>query len=286
MNSPHINFDPSYFNYEIDTTFKNVLLPDKWALGLPIYLIAYGRVEKEHHVCRNQNICYLVYSEKGSGRANTEKGWVDVPEGDAVFFPAGSTVEYAPLGDEDWQTVFFTFAGRSAENLLKRDIHVFSGFDLAFISDFVNSLYANYHTDEHLAFHNATIYHLVLKLSLLSEDNPSLMDFSSKVMKRVTASIKHVNEYFSHDLSVAFLASQCGLSETHYSVLFKKQTGMNFVAYINTLRLNHACDLISKDPNKKLSEIAEECGFRSQTYFNTMFKRHTGLTPSEYRAKG
>ncbi len=285
MNSPLINFDSSYFTYDMEITFKHVLLPDKWALNLPIYLIAYGRVEKEHHVCRNQNICYLVYSEKGCGKANTENGWVDVPEGDAVFFPAGKTVEYAPANDDAWQTVFFTFAGRSAENLLKHDIHVFSGFDLAFISDFTNSLYANYHTDEHLSFHNATIYHLVLKLSLLSEDNPSLLDFSSVVTKKVTASIKHINEYFSHDISVSFLANQCGLSETHYSVLFKRQTGMNFVSYINNLRLNHACDLLTKDPLKKLSEIAEECGFRSQTYFNTMFKRHTGLTPSEFRSK-
>ena len=80
MNSPHINFDPSYFNYEFDTTFKNVLLPDKWALGLPIYLIAYGRVEKEHHVCRNQNICYLVYSEKGSGTSTHPFSVLALPE--------------------------------------------------------------------------------------------------------------------------------------------------------------------------------------------------------------
>ena len=60
---------------------------------------------------------------------------------------------------------------------------------------------------------------------------------------------------------------------------------MNFASYINSYRRNDAKHML-KDPKTshfKIEAIAEMCGFKSKSAFNTAFKKIVDLTPSEYR---
>ena len=72
------------------------------------------------------------------------------------------------------------------------------------------------------------------------------------------------------------------LSVSHLSRLFKEETGLNFLQYLNAWRVNQAARLM-KDSRKNISEIALECGFPSPGYFAKIFKRFTGETPSLFR---
>jgi len=69
---------------------------------------------------------------------------------------------------------------------------------------------------------------------------------------------------------------------TYLSNLFKKQTGITLIDYINHYRVEKAKELLS-DPLNKIYWITEQVGFVNQRYFSQVFKRITGLTPVEYR---
>lgn len=50
-----------------------------------------------------------------------------------------------------------------------------------------------------------------------------------------------------------------------------------------SVRLDYATRLLVNQPDKSIVEIAEECGFRSHTYFSSRFRLKYGITPSEFR---
>ena len=57
----------------------------------------------------------------------------------------------------------------------------------------------------------------------------------------------------------------------------------NVSAYVNTLRLDYAAQLLTDQPDIDISQVAQASGFSSHRYFSTCFKQHFGLSPSDYR---
>lgn len=74
------------------------------------------------------------------------------------------------------------------------------------------------------------------------------------------------------------------LSPSHFSKVFKKETGCNFNAYLNRLRVEH-CKRLLAGENLRLADIAVMAGFEDQSYFTKVFKRVTGMSPKRYREK-
>ncbi|WNQ12899.1 response regulator [Paenibacillus aurantius] len=90
--------------------------------------------------------------------------------------------------------------------------------------------------------------------------------------------------YSSNQLSIHNIAQHTFLSHTYLCAYFKKSTGRTLNEYITELRIEKAKELL-RDRNHKLYEITNEIGLTDTNYFSTLFKRYTGLTPSEYRVK-
>lgn len=74
------------------------------------------------------------------------------------------------------------------------------------------------------------------------------------------------------------------ISPGYLSALFKKQYNQNFVDYINEVKTKRACELICEG-RYRIYEISYMLGFENAYYFTRVFKRHTGLTPTEYQKR-
>ena len=92
-----------------------------------------------------------------------------------------------------------------------------------------------------------------------------------------------IQKRFSERLSLAAMAREVGFSEDHFSKMFKRATGMAFTESVMCTRIAHARKLLASRA-VRVSEIAFECGFESVPYFNRMFKRLTGKSPTAFRA--
>ena len=94
-----------------------------------------------------------------------------------------------------------------------------------------------------------------------------------------------LNSHFTdNQLSIQSVANAVDLSQTYLCALFKKSTGQTLNEHITGLRIERAKELILEN-RLKLYEIAAAIGFSDVNYFSTLFKRHVGWTPSEYREK-
>jgi AraC-like DNA-binding protein/ligand-binding sensor protein len=99
--------------------------------------------------------------------------------------------------------------------------------------------------------------------------------------------IEHIQNYiltyYNRDLQLSQLAKLYFLNAEYLCRLFKKETGTNFSDYVNTVRINKAKHLlISTD--YKIVDISNEVGYQNATYFNKLFKRYTGNTPTDFRS--
>jgi AraC-like DNA-binding protein len=77
-------------------------------------------------------------------------------------------------------------------------------------------------------------------------------------------------------------ADSAGMSIPRFCRNFKKKTGMTFVAYINSMRINNAKKLLQQS-KMYVDDISFECGFNSVSFFNRKFRELAGITPMEYR---
>ncbi|AZN39235.1 response regulator transcription factor [Paenibacillus albus] len=94
--------------------------------------------------------------------------------------------------------------------------------------------------------------------------------------------LEYIEANYQTDLSLSSVAEQVGLHPNYVSYLFKKETGMNVLAYIHQLRVVKAKELIVKRPNLPLSEVAVLTGFENPRHFYKVFKKHTGMTPRQF----
>jgi len=87
---------------------------------------------------------------------------------------------------------------------------------------------------------------------------------------------------FAEQLSLDYLAEKLNMSSAYLSVYIKEKTGTNFSEHVNRIRMAKAKELLS-ETSLNVNDISRQVGYHNITSFNRMFKKWTGLTPSEYR---
>lgn len=101
----------------------------------------------------------------------------------------------------------------------------------------------------------------------------------------VQQAINIMEKRFAQPFSLRELADELQISPGYLSVRLKKQTGMNFSEYLMQIRLRKAQRML-RTTDKRIVDIAAQAGYPDQFYFSRLFKRATGMTPSEYRKQG
>jgi AraC family transcriptional regulator len=122
--------------------------------------------------------------------------------------------------------------------------------------------------------------HLVKKYSshptTLKQYNNGLSRYSLK------QALCYINDNLGAELKVAEIASELGMSPYYFSRLFRQSMGVSPHEYLTQCRLEAAKQMLKKS-NLPIIEIAAEVGFNSQSHFITLFKKHFGITPLQYR---
>lgn len=95
----------------------------------------------------------------------------------------------------------------------------------------------------------------------------------------------YMQNNLSSELRIDDLSVMAFLSSNHFCKLFKETTGMTVIEYAQKIRIEEACHLL-RETNRKIIDIAAEVGYRDIKFFNQVFKRLVGETPSSYRKKG
>lgn len=95
---------------------------------------------------------------------------------------------------------------------------------------------------------------------------------------------KYIANHYMEKITLKDIAAQVYLNPVYFSICFKKDTGLNFVDYMNEYRIEKSKERL-KTLQGSVASVAESVGFPNARYFSKIFKRYVGLTPAEYRKK-
>ncbi|MEN6315589.1 MAG: response regulator [Clostridiaceae bacterium] len=119
---------------------------------------------------------------------------------------------------------------------------------------------------------------------ILTEVNNKIRQIRNDSASHTIGIIKdYLDKNFSNNcISLDLVAEKVNKNPAYVSYLFKNETGKNFTEYVTELRINKAKGLLS-DVRVKLYEISAMVGYADASHFTKIFKKYTGLIPSEYR---
>jgi AraC-like DNA-binding protein len=108
---------------------------------------------------------------------------------------------------------------------------------------------------------------------------------NGEALQRLKRHLEETKPYLNETLTLTELAAQLGITRNQLSSLINSTTGENFYTFINKYRIEEVKRLIAnpKNMNFTILSLAHEAGFSSKSAFQAVFKKFTGLTPSEYR---
>ncbi|REK66045.1 MAG: hypothetical protein C6P35_08440 [Cohnella sp.] len=104
----------------------------------------------------------------------------------------------------------------------------------------------------------------------------------ARTLERLKEALKVAEQNFGRKLTVRELADAAGMSEGHFSRLFKAYMRRTPVEYVNLLRLRYAARRLA-DSDATVGEVAAEAGFDNFSYFSKLFRALYDCTPSAYR---
>jgi two-component system, response regulator YesN len=102
-----------------------------------------------------------------------------------------------------------------------------------------------------------------------------------------TGMIRQAKEYIDHhymdpDLSLIEVAARVNLSSSHFSGVFSQETGQTFKEYLTGIRIKKAKELL-RMTTLRSAEISYQVGYSDPHYFSSVFRKNTGLSPTEFR---
>jgi two-component system response regulator YesN len=98
----------------------------------------------------------------------------------------------------------------------------------------------------------------------------------------IKKAIEYISLNYDREINLQDISYHVGFSKSHFSVMFREHTGINFVEYLTTFRIELAMRLLRKH-DMKIYEIATKVGFDNERYFSQVFRAKLGVTPTEYK---
>lgn len=138
-------------------------------------------------------------------------------------------------------------------------------------------------------FHNQELINAVAQINRREREQAALLPQDTLPLAKgdksryVLQALNYIGEHYGDpDISITPIARYLDVSEGHLSHMFKKETSYTIIGYLTQYRMHMAMKLFQSG-GYKVYEVAERMGYRDVTYFGTIFKKHVGMSPSEYQ---
>lgn len=270
----------------LDSSYIHFNSPSTTAKSIFFYINSVGHFycDENYFVSRdNFDSFQIIYIVKGEGLLTINNEAKIIKENDIILINCYEPHKYET--NTNLETLWLHFDGNVSLdyfNLIKQDnTHVIfpapSMLIPNYLSSIINLFKENQMINEPLI--SCKIQRILAELLNLSNKNLSNTSANSSLINN---SIYFINNNFKSKLSLEDIANSVSISPFHFSRIFKKETGYSPYEYMIIVRLNHAKYLLHTS-NMLIKEIAFECGFNSESNFIITFKKHTNMSPREFR---
>lgn len=238
--------------------------------------------------CRNvsERQCVFQYTVSGEGCIDLGRQRYTLRKGQAFLIEKpGPYLYYLPKGSDHWEIIFLALNLSSISvwrDLTEKYGRIVDIQEDSSVMQYWNELYELSLRNEMDNFFkcSAYAYSFMMYLNDTLQKNMGSLIAGNVVLN--CANIIHSR--YQEDLSLPYLASLCGVSETQLSKKFKISYKMSPIQYLIRHRIDVACSILLRS-REKIEEVALKVGFKDANYFTRMFKKQLGVTPKEYRKR-
>ena len=227
--------------------------------------------------------CYeLVYGMEGVNLVTVDGVTYEILPGEVMLIPYGIAHSFpGTVGTKMWVCVFSpAFIATYDQSYGKNNMTLFSKFRLDDV------------TEEYLkkvVFHEKRPHNFVVK-SALYAICAQCVEKASVISEKKNAILALqildlLEQHYQEPYTMQEAADAFHLEYHYFSSIFHDCFATNFREVINALRFRKACELIT-GTEMNFSEIAALSGFQSLYMFNSVFKKQSGMTPTEFRKMG
>lgn len=230
----------------------------------------------------------LIFCRAGSGWYEIDGERREIGVDEALIIPRGVPHCYGASEDDPWSIQWVHFVGTEAdffiyhlpshEYCLSVDPKCAARIETLFEESYAS--FVGGFVLHRLVYCAQVVHHLLGSLFFNNTAFSPTLRTSDFHSVEPTLAFLHAN--IARSLTLSEMAKHAGLSASHFSYLFKQQTGYSPVDYFIHLKMQHACALLSLT-KKPIHEIGGEVGYDDPYYFSRLFKKVMGVSPRDYR---
>lgn len=236
---------------------------------------------------RTRKDFYLIYLINGAGHYISGNDTITAKAGSIILYKPNQHQDYYYKAVEKAELYWIHFTGSQAESLVDEldlagsNFHQV-GIHAEYIELFENIIHELQIQKPH--FNQLCTSYLIQLMSSFSRDAGFLKNRAETYVENYMENIiKAMNEEFQQEHAIEHYAEMCNLSLFQFIRNFKKSTRYSPGKYIEKLRIAKAKELLC-DSSLSITEISGIVGYKDPFYFSKVFKKASGIAPSEFRS--
>lgn len=229
----------------------------------------------------------IIYCTAGRGWCNIGDQRLTVSPGEVVVISSDTPCSYGADEGDPWSIYWVRLQGALTQECLRAlgvsnerpllQVGTNARLEGLFVELF--DVFEESSADDSLLRGSSILQHMI---SIFLRTQRARHSAAPDASQRVAASIEFMKCNLARSLDIAFLSDLAKVSPSHYSTLFKRQTGFSPVEYLIRLRVQAAAELLD-NTSYDIKTIAAKLGYKDPLYFSRVFVGVQGVSPSEYR---
>lgn len=230
----------------------------------------------------------LLYIIDGAGTLVTAHGGRHrITAGDMFMLFPGEWHTYSPDPETGWTEYWIGFSGVNIDNRVSAGFfstekplyHI--GYDEIIVELYHEAIRTATRQDPYFQQLLAGIVNHLLGLMFMAGHN-RLLGKDNEMRRLIDKAKAYMQDSVEKDIKMPDVADRLNISYTKFRRMFKEYTGQSPAQYIINLRIHRAKEML-RGTNISIKEISIILHFENQEYFATLFKKRTGISPSEFR---
>jgi AraC-like DNA-binding protein len=230
--------------------------------------------------------CFLT--QEGDGELIIAGEHMKVREGECFILHPEIPYSYHGIGKK-WIVSNAGFTGKICASLFDclkmQESGIYSISDPAIFYNHIKNLRKLTERTSLQSDWSAACYQFLLDLSeaITFQINHEILDKNVPEDSYAFQVLQYLEAHLTEPVSLTVLADMLGLNSEYLCTVFKKETGLTIMQYLQRCRIGRARMMLERYPERDAAEIGKACGYDSPSYFGLQFKRITGTTPNQYR---